>query len=158
MKPTAVFAFVLVITASAVGDALAREPEPLVWLYDHIAGPAVRTWSLKLEPDGKVVEEHYDLALRPTLRVRIRCRLTREESQRVVEASERSVRALPSIIQDDQAVPLDGPFKSLSVRNGADGSSSHWKAPREANLSTKAQEFEQAWETIQGLLACVDGS
>lgn len=157
MKLTAVFAFVLVITASAVDDVLAREPEPLVWLHDQIAGPAVRTWSLKLEPDGKFVEEHYDLALRPTLRVRVRCRLSKEESQRVVETSEKWIRALPSLIHADHAVPLDGPFKSLSVRNGAESHSSRWSTPEEESLSNAVQEFKQAWEAIQGLLTCLDG-
>lgn len=153
-KSAVVVSMVLALCASARMEVLADEPEPSIELYHHIAGPAIKTWTLRLERNGKVIEERYDISAEPTDQVRILCTLSEEDVQRGIDASAKLVDALPSSLGGEHGVRLDGPYKSLRVVDGEEKHSSWWHSPEDANPSMQAQEFAQAWETIRTLLSC----
>lgn len=153
-KPAVIASMVLVLSAYASMKVLADEPEPSIELYHEIAGPAIKTWTLRLERNGKVIEERYDLNSKRYHQVDTLCRLGKDDAQRVIDASAKLVDALPSSLGGEQGVRLDGPYKTLRVVDGEEKHSSWWHSPEDANPSMQAQEFAQTWETIRALLSC----
>ena len=153
-KSAFVVSLVLAFHALATVHVLAEEPDPSIELFHHILGPAMKTWSLRLEADGRVVEERHDWTSKRYLQVNTRCRLGKEDAQRLIDASEALVESLPISIGGEQGVSMDGPYKTLEVRSGAVSHYSKIYAPDNPNPSMEAQEFARAWETIDASLSC----
>lgn len=152
MKPT--IARVVFLALLAVSTATrAKSDEPLVEMHHQIVGPAVKTWSLRLEPDGKIVEERFDWSKKRYHVVRTRCRLSKDATEQAREAAQRVMATLPVTIADG-SIAFDGPSKRLRVRQESDERTSYWMTPEGANASDEAKAFVRAWEEIEGVLKC----
>ncbi|WP_213434545.1 MULTISPECIES: hypothetical protein [Lysobacteraceae] len=149
-RPTQAFLLMTAMLAVA-SDVFARDDDALVEMFHEIAGPATKTWSLRLEPDGDVVEHRGDLSRR---RERIRCRLSPVEADRVVASARQWLDPVPTRVRTSGPLQFDGPYKTLSVRQGADLRMSWWDAPAKTNLNADEQAFVRAWNAVEALLDC----
>jgi hypothetical protein len=139
-------------------DARAGDEEAWVELHHQLVGPAWKTWTLRLQPNGKIVEERVDPSANRHRVVRTRCKLTQAASEQAREASRRIVDSAPSTVEGSGGgIPLDGPFKQISVHQGGERHSSTSYAPQEANASDEAKAFLLAWQQVQALLTCGAG-
>jgi hypothetical protein len=148
---------VLVLSLAGLACSLgvsARDRKALVELDHQIVGPALETWSLRLEANGKIVEERYDVSKKPYLWVETRCKLSKVDSERAVEASRQLLSTLPMTVDQGRAIAFDGPSKRLIVRQGDDVLTSSWYFPDDKNPSDEAQAFVRTWENVQALLMC----
>lgn len=153
MKPFGVLVLSLAGLACSLGVS-ARDQDALVELNHQIVGPALKTWSLRLEANGKIVEERYDVSKKPYLRKETRCQLTKVESERALEASRQLLSTLPMTIDQDRPIAFDGPSKQLTVRQGDSFRTSSWYSPEGTNRSDEAQAFARSWEKVQAFLMC----
>jgi hypothetical protein len=153
MNLSRVLVLSLVGLACSLGVS-ARDRKALIELNHQIVGPALETWSLRLEENGKIVEERYDVSKEPYLWVETRCKLSKVESERAVEASRQLLSTLPATVDQDRPVAFDGPSKRLIVRQGGDVRISSWYSTEDTNPSDEAQAFARSWEGIEDLLVC----
>ncbi|KGQ20384.1 hypothetical protein LF41_921 [Lysobacter dokdonensis DS-58] len=109
---------------------------------------------MRLEANGKIVEERYDVSKKPYLWVETRCKLSKIDSERAVEASRQLLSTLPMTVDQGRAIAFDGPSKRLIVRQGDDVLTSSWYSSDDNSPSDEAQAFVRTWENVQALLMC----
>jgi hypothetical protein len=145
---------ILILAMLASFPAQARGTKWLIELDHQIVGPGWKTWSLRLESSGKVVEESYDWSSKRYHQVKTRCKLTEAESLAATNLATTLVDSLPSTVDAGRPVPIDGPNKRIAVRRANRIQSSSWFFPEDSTPSTEAQEFARKWQQIETLLAC----
>ena len=139
------FASIASVTLAA-GDAK-------VELFNELVGPAMKTESLRLLPDGKVIEEKYDLynSKSPHTEV-ILCSHSPDKVAHLVAQASTLVGALPHVIDEDAPVPVDGPTQTIAVAQANVRLRSIWYSPASSNASRQARQFVRAWQSIKALL------
>ena len=145
---------ILMAVLAASADARARDKNALIELHHEIEGPAWKVWSLRLEPNGQIIEETWDWSSDRYHSERPRCTLTQVASERALATSQQLLRSLPTTVDKGRPIPLDGPYKTLFVREGHEVRSSRWNMPEDSNPSVETRAFARAWEKIQALLTC----
>jgi hypothetical protein len=146
--------FLLASLSSAITSGCAHDPT--IELYDHIAGPAVHVHSTRLLKTGSVVFEEYNITGqkdRDAGGISTLCKMSSSTAASVVQEATALTSGLPSVIYPNEPVALDGPFRSITIRNGnreIRSTSEQYTAPE----SPDAIRFLDVWHQIGRLLSC----
>ena len=137
---------VLAASAAAAG----RDSTALIELDHEIVGPRVEHASIRLEQNGRIIHEKSRWAVSHIRR----CKIDKAARQAVSERAAQLVDALPTSVNSDAFVRLDGPSKTIRVLR--DGHVLHriWYSPDTTHPSPAEQQFESVWQTIAESLEC----
>jgi hypothetical protein len=127
-----------------------------IQLYDHIAGPAVHVHSTRLQKNGSVVFEEYNITGqkdREANGMSTLCKMPSASAASAVQEAIAVTSALPSFIEPDGPVALDGPFRSMTIRKGKLEFRSTL-SDYDTAKSQDAQRFLDAWHQLERLLSC----
>jgi hypothetical protein len=146
------FAGALLLLVLAMPPAQRRQPT--IELEHQIAGPAWKTWSLRLEANGKIIEERYDWSSKNYHSAKTRCKLTRDEAAKVIELATQATRGLPLMVDEGKPAAIDGPYKRIHVQGSDRDIDSWWESLGAESASDEAQDFVAAWQKVEVLLNC----
>ena len=127
-----------------------------IQLYDHIAGPAVHVHSTRLQKNGSVVFEEYNITGRKDRMadgVSTLCKMPSANAASAVQEAIEVTSGLPSFIEPDGPVAFDGPFRSMTIRKGKREFKSTL-SDYDTAKSQDAQRFLAAWHQLERLLSC----
>ena len=144
----------LAIFSSVITSGCAQNAT--IQLYDHIAGPAVHVHSTRLLKNGSVVFEEYNITDQKDRKadgMSTLCKMPSATAASVAQEALVITSGLPSFIDPDGPIALDGPFRSITIRKGKrefNSTSNDYEAAK----SQDAKRFLDAWHQIERLLSC----
>ena len=147
----------LTLSACASGpSAKAPEQMALVELRDQIAGPAVHVHSTSLLQNGAILFDEYNITGKKDRKTNgsfTLCKLSSSNTQALVAQALRLTTNLPSIVDPEAIVALDGPYRVIIVRDGGRELRSSLD-DYDGNDSEDARRFQEAWRKLEQLVSC----